>query len=470
MALSAVQAAPAAQSDQGLSQHIVPLGYLVVEISAFLDQLDSRTATNLSDLQTLCAAGDRISRAIAEVGHGMAQLSNAACETETAAASRLESISANADRFRRLGEWGAGISSRTHELERVFDEIVTANSQIARIARQVNILAVNASIEAARAGDAGRGFAIVAEAINELSRKTAQAAGGVSESIESLDEWTRAMRDDAERYASDFEAGIAGADETSRVVHVIAEEMTRARTSIADVEGSMKALDIDNQHAQPIYDAIGATARAVRSEVGAARTHATRMMDTCETLLQHAVEREDDGPDHRFIAYMSDTAKRVGDAMEAGLTGGQISQRDLFTFDYRPIPGSDPVQHETPFARFTDRTVQGILEDALAFDPAVTFCAICDLNGYIPTHNLKFSHRPGGDPAWNAAHCRNRRIFSDRAGRAAGANRAPFLLQVYRRDMGAEGFVMMKDISVPITIAGRHWGGLRMGYREMTKQ
>jgi methyl-accepting chemotaxis protein len=66
---------------------------------------------------------------------------------------------------------------------------------------------------------------------------------------------------------------------------------------------------------------------------------------------------------------------------------------------------------------------------------------------------------------WNAANCRNHRIFNDRAGRAAGSHTKPFLLQTYRRDMGGGTFVMMKDASAPIFVNGRHWGGFRMGYR-----
>ena len=50
-------------------------------------------------------------------------------------------------------------------------------------------------------------------------------------------------------------------------------------------------------------------------------------------------------------------------------------------------------------------------------------------------------------------------------GLAAGRNTEPFLLQTYRRDMGGGQFVLMKDISAPIVVDGRHWGGLRLAIR-----
>ena len=49
-------------------------------------------------------------------------------------------------------------------------------------------------------------------------------------------------------------------------------------------------------------------------------------------------------------------------------------------------------------------------------------------------------------------------------GLKAGRNTEPFLLQVYRRDMGGGAFKLMKDVSAPIRAGGAHWGGLRLAY------
>jgi len=98
-------------------------------------------------------------------------------------------------------------------------------------------------------------------------------------------------------------------------------------------------------------------------------------------------------------------------------------------------------------------------------DCRITFCVAVDRNAYLPTHNRKYSQPQGKDPVWNNANCRNRRIFADRTGLRAGRNTEPFILQTYRRDMGGGNFLLMKDLSAPITIKGRHWGGLRLGYK-----
>ena len=112
-----------------------------------------------------------------------------------------------------------------------------------------------------------------------------------------------------------------------------------------------------------------------------------------------------------------------------------------------------------------DRVLPDIQEPLLSLDSRVVFCAAVDKNAYLPTHNRKFSQPPrAGDPAWNAANCRNRRFFKDSAGIRAARSTRDFLLQTYDRDMGGGTSVTLKDVDVPIRIGGRHWGGLRLAF------
>jgi len=169
--------------------------------------------------------------------------------------------------------------------------------------------------------------------------------------------------------------------------------------------------------------------------------------------------------DTLFIDAVEQAAARAGKLFEAAVARGGLSMNDLFDERYVPVPGTNPQQLKTRFTEFTDRVLPLIQEPVLGLDPRVAFCAAVDVRGYLPTHNLKFSQPQGEDPVWNAANCRNRRIFNDRAGLAAGTHTKRFLLQTYRRDMGGGEFVLMKDASAPIFVNGRHWGGLRIGYR-----
>lgn len=100
-------------------------------------------------------------------------------------------------------------------------------------------------------------------------------------------------------------------------------------------------------------------------------------------------------------------------------------------------------------------------EAVLQEHPLLAYAGALDSNGYFPTHNKKFSQPLTGDYEVDLVNNRTKRIFSDRTGTRCGASTLPFLLQTCKRDTGE----VMHDLSVPIVVRGRHWGGFRTGYR-----
>ena len=151
---------------------------------------------------------------------------------------------------------------------------------------------------------------------------------------------------------------------------------------------------------------------------------------------------------------------------EQAVASGAISIDALFDSDYVEISGTNPLQHRTRILDWADRALPPFQEAFLAKDPRMVFCVAIDRNGYLPVHNKIYSHpQRAGDVAWNTAHSRNRRIFNDTAGLAAGRNQRTYLIQSYARDMGNGVTVMMREIDVPIRVQGRHWGGFRTAYK-----
>jgi methyl-accepting chemotaxis protein len=205
----------------------------------------------------------------------------------------------------------------------------------------------------------------------------------------------------------------------------------------------------------------------------------------------HTGERSKAGTQARFEALDAELAEKIEDrlwaihdentefvtrAMEAGtaltslfeqaVANGAITIDDMFDEDYAEIAGTNPLQHRTRILNWADRALPPFQEAFLAKDPRMVFGVMIDRNGYLPVHNKIYSHpqRPG-DVTWNTANCRNRRIFNDAAGLAAGRNLRSYLIQSYARDMGNGKTIMMREIDVPIRVNGRHWGGFRTAYK-----
>jgi methyl-accepting chemotaxis protein len=154
-------------------------------------------------------------------------------------------------------------------------------------------------------------------------------------------------------------------------------------------------------------------------------------------------------------------AQDVGQLFERAIAQGQISEAALFDRNYRPIPNTNPQKHSTAFDSFTDRVLPPLQEAILEQMPRIAYAGAVDNNGYFPTHNRKFSRPLTGDYQTDLVNNRSKRIFDDRTGSRCGSNTKEFLLQTYKRDTGE----VMHDLSVPIFVNGRHWGGFRIGYR-----
>jgi methyl-accepting chemotaxis protein len=218
-----------------------------------------------------------------------------------------------------------------------------------------------------------------------------------------------------------------------------------------------------------VIDELGHLAQGVdqsASDLKNADERVAKLLDVSEALIALIADSGVETSDAPLIRTVIDTAKRISDAFEAAIARGEISLDQLMDEYYREIPGTNPKQYLTDYVEFTDRILPPIQDPIQKSDPRTVFCVAWAKGGYLPTHNPNYRMPQGTDPVWNNANCRNRRLFNDRAVKKVAANTKPFLLQTYRRDMGGGNFVLMKDLSSPIYIRGRHWGAFRMGFRQ----
>lgn len=167
-----------------------------------------------------------------------------------------------------------------------------------------------------------------------------------------------------------------------------------------------------------------------------------------------------------FVTRAIEAGHELSKIFERGIASGALTLEQMFDENYVEIAGTDPKQYRTQYLDWADRALPPFQESFLAKDRRMAFCVMIDRNGYLPVHNKLYSQpqRPG-DVAFNTANSRNRRIFNDPAGLAAGRNTRSFLIQSYARDMGGGQTVMMREIDVPVRVRGRHWGGFRTAYK-----
>jgi methyl-accepting chemotaxis protein len=334
-------------------------------------------------------------------------------------------------------------------------QVSEAAQGITQVALNTRLVAFNATVEAKRAGEAGRGFAVVADAVKDLAGRVEATSKQIVGSVQQLDSRIVKLRAELQPggEVSGQKPGIHGA------MDAIQQDVMQIATAAEQSAAVTLRLD---QQAGGLQAQLGGTLGGLSRAVGHADGFLTMSEELIETIAESGV-RTDDSP---FIEAAQAAADEIAALLETALRGGDIDAKALFDEQYRAQAGTDPQQFLTAFSSLAERLFSPVQERLLGLSDKVVFCIAVDRNGYVPMHNRKVSQaqRPG-DPLWNAANSRWRRIFNDRTGLASARNTKPFLLQTYRRDLGGGQFMVLKECAAPIRVAGRNWGGLRLAYK-----
>lgn len=441
------------------------LGVEVVDVAGVVDAVADRVAEQADTVRALSESATAVAALVQQVGSTAALVgSDARAAVDRVEGSRVQ-VAEALEGAEALSTWVGDVGQQLTDVGETLSSIGTAARTIDAIAGQTHILALNARIEAARAGEAGRGFAVIADSVRSLSEETVGAAKEIAAVLAGLAGPLRALQEQgrqAQGRAQTVRAGTGLVQEVLDAVGGALQQVGGAAAQIAAQAGSAGDQVADNGSA---LAGLAAGVTATRDDLAQARTRTANLLQMSEALLGATAHTGVRTPDTPFVEAVQEAAARVSALFEQELASGRVRLEDLFDEDYRPVPRSDPQQLLTRFTTVTDRLLPPVQEPLLGLDDRVVFCAAVDRNGYLPTHNRAFSAPQGPDPAWNAAHCRNRRTFADRTGLAAARSTRPFLLQTYRRDMGGGVFALMKDVSAPVQVRGRHWGAVRLAYR-----
>ena len=431
------------------------------ETSYFTDSIRKNVDRDLETTQDIAGRAHHIA--------GSSEQIAASAELASRVAAEVRSVSvagrAEADQgLRQIQDARADVGSAAatiDSLQQRARKINTITDVINQIAFQTNLLALNAAVEAARAGEHGRGFAVVASEVRQLAHRTQAATEDIRQMVGEINQ-------EAER-------ATAGMSAVTRKVNDATGNVERVHALLGNIEQSATASESEiRQIAQASRDHVDTT----RTIAGAmSRIHdgmaATRdglpRATASAMLLSERGESLFDVLSHCALPTSHDRLRKVAEAaaaavsaqFEKSLADGAISEASLFDRSYQPIANTDPQKHTSAFDRYTDEVLPAIQEAILQAHPQIAYAGAVDGNGYFPTHNRKFSQPLTGDYATDLVNNRTKRLFNDRTGSRCGSNTRPFLLQTYKRDTGE----VMHDLSVPITVRGRHWGGFRIGYR-----
>lgn len=292
------------------------LGIVAQDFNMMGDKMESMLRTVIGNVRKLNDSANRLQTTAATVSQDAMQQSKTATAMASAIeeiARSLQSITEHSDETEKASSESRGhaesggqmvvkvidgmedianvinaAADSVRRLEERSSEITQMISSIKEIAEQTNLLALNAAIEAARAGEQGRGFAVVADEVRKLAERTTQASGQIVQTV-------NAVREDTMKAASAMENGvhhIHSGQELSRqsgnCMQSVCDSAVRVLEHIGEINNSLHEHGVANNMVARDVDTIARMSEHVSHEISdTAKTAAD--LNACANELMSSV-------------------------------------------------------------------------------------------------------------------------------------------------------------------------------------
>jgi methyl-accepting chemotaxis protein len=237
----------------GISDGVTQIASAAEELSAVTEQTSAGVNSQKVETDQVATAMNEMTATVQEVARNAEEASEAALAADQQAREGDKIVGEAIAQIERLAKEVGNSTEAMGELKRESDKIGSVLDVIKSVAQQTNLLALNAAIEAARAGEAGRGFAVVADEVRSLAQRTQKSTEEIEELIVGLQSGTQQ---------------VANIMDNSRSLTDSSVELTRrAGGSLTNITRTVSAIQSMNQQIAAAAEQQSAVAEEINRSV-----------------------------------------------------------------------------------------------------------------------------------------------------------------------------------------------------------
>lgn len=267
-----------------LSQATRDVAAAAIQIANTNEQMAAGMQNQADQTMQVSSAIEEMTASITDVSRQSADAANTASEAGRRAGDGNQIVTHMVNEMRSIAERVDSSAKDINTLGKNSEQIGQIISVIDSIAEQTNLLALNAAIEAARAGEHGRGFAVVADEVRSLAERTVEATKEVATAIASIQKQTadavRNMTENAARVTS----GVELAEQAGESLNQIVRDSQNVASYVQSIATAAEEQANVSEQIAANVEAVNAVTRETTSRVAQAADSASELSDKAEQL------------------------------------------------------------------------------------------------------------------------------------------------------------------------------------------